>query len=500
MRLTTVFLIASLLQVSAAGLAQQVTLKRQNAKLTSIFDEIRQQTGYDFVYNDKMIDQAKPVTIQVTAMALNEVLTKIFENQPLNFDIQEKTIVVKEKLPSFLDKTRTVLDLFQRHDASGRVVNDNGDPLAGASVTVKGTNRSTKTNERGIFFLSGLKENDVLVISFIGFESLEIGVKAAEKGDIKLKEIVGQLDEVRLIGYGTTTQRLATGNTSRITAADIEKQPVANPLQTLQGRMPGVLVTNGQGLPGTETKIQIRGINSIAGNRDPLYIVDGVPFSATALYDVKIGGALGSFLNAASVQSFTPFNSISPFDIESIDVLKDADATAIYGARGANGVVLITTKKGKKGKTKFDVNIDYGIGQASRLMKDFLATEQYVMLEKEGAKNDGYNINDIKNALPEIFKYDQKQNTDWQKIILGNSARMTNINSNISGGKDGTTFLLGGNYHKEGTIYPGDLGYTRGGAHLNLDHKMPNERLSISMNADYTSDRNNLTYRPLPIF
>jgi len=498
MRLVIIIMITCFMQVSAASFAQRFTYGPKKATLAQVFAEIKKQTGFRVLYSDQKLDDRKVIAVNFKDAELLDVMDLCLKDQELVYELDRETILIKAKEPSFLDRVVAALTYT---DVSCRVLDADGKALPGASVSVKGKNKKVSTDKNGKFVLKGVEDKDILVISYIGYQPLEILVKdAMVQESIVLKEVIGELDEVKLIGYGTTTQRLATGNTSRITAADIEKQPVANPLQTLQGRMPGVLVTNGQGLPGTETKIQIRGINSIDGNRDPLYIVDGVPFSATALYRFPDGIAALTSFQHASGGSFTPFNSLSPSDIESIDVLKDADATAIYGARGANGVILITTKKGKSGVTKFDFDISHGISQASHLLKDFLPTEQYIALEKEGAKNDRIDINDIKEYLPEIFKYDQNQNTDWQKVILGNTAHLTNAIGSISGGSSGTTFLLGGNYRKEGTIYPGDLGYTRGGAHINLSHKSQNNKFYTSFSAIYTSDKNALTIQGLPIF
>ncbi|MBE9598461.1 SusC/RagA family TonB-linked outer membrane protein [Pedobacter sp. MC2016-24] len=498
MRLVIIIMITCFMQVSAASFAQRFTYGPKKATLAQVFAEIKKQTGFRVLYSDQKLDDRKVIAVNFKDAELLDVMDLCLKDQELVYELDRETILIKAKEPSFLDRVVAALTYT---DISCRVLDADGKALPGASVSVKGKNKKVSTDKNGKFVLKGVEDKDILVISYIGYQPLEILVKdAMVQESIVLKEVVGELDEVKLIGYGTTTQRLATGNTSRITAADIEKQPVANPLQTLQGRMPGVLVTNGQGLPGTETKIQIRGINSIQGNRDPLYIVDGVPFSATALYSSKTGGVLTNFRHAASFLSFTPFNSLIPSDIESIDVLKDADATAIYGARGANGVILITTKKGKVGVTKFDFDMSQGISQTSHLLKDFLPTTKYLELETEGAQNDGININDIKDYLPEIFKYDQNQNTDWQKVILGNTAHLTNVTGSISGGNSGTTFLLGGNYRKEGTIYPGDLGYMRGGAHINLNHNSQNNKFYTSFSAIYTSDKNSLITQGLPIF
>jgi TonB-dependent SusC/RagA subfamily outer membrane receptor len=224
---------------------------------------------------------------------------------------------------------------------TGIVTDENGQPLAGATVTVKGTGKGTLTDEKGQFMLKNVAGNSVLVISSVGYETQGINVKVGNSNinNVVLKQAMNKLDEVQIIAYGTTTQRLNTGDVSTVTSKEIEEQPVSNPLAAIEGRVPGLVITQTTGVPGGSFTVQIRGQNSIANGNNPFYVIDGVPYNSnipsTNVYSYN-------FLNG-SLHGGSSLNFINPYDIESIEVLKDADATAIYGSRGANGVILITT-------------------------------------------------------------------------------------------------------------------------------------------------------------
>src|SRR5258708_17360926 len=185
----------------------------------------------------------------------------------------------------------------------------------------------------------------------------------------------------------------------------------------------------------------------------------------------------------------SPLSSINPTDIENIEVLKDADATAIYGSRGANGVVLITTKKGKSGKTKFDFNFYSGTAKAAHLM-DLLNTPQYVQMRKEAFKNDGVNPT-IANA-PDLLQWDTTRYTNWQKTLIGNSSAVTNAQASISGGNGSTKFAFGGGYYRQTTVFPGDYNYQKGSAHISLSHTLPDNKFTLRFTGSFVGDKNNL--------
>ena len=254
-------------------------------------------------------------------------------------------------------------------------VSDGSGPLPGAIVAVKGTTRSVTTDPGGNYSIAA-GAGDVLVFSFTGFKTVEVIVGSQSTVSITLEEDALQLEEVTInAGYYNVTKKESTGSIARVTAKDIQNQPVTNVLAAVQGRMAGVNITQNSGTPGGGYTLRIRGTNSLrADGNAPLYIIDGVPISeqnASTLAGVILpGGAVN------------PLNAINPNDIESIEVLKDADATAIYGSRGGNGVVLITTKRGKAGKTSFSVNSSYGISSAASHM-DMMDTRQYLAMRRQ---------------------------------------------------------------------------------------------------------------------
>ncbi|WP_448103442.1 SusC/RagA family TonB-linked outer membrane protein [Pedobacter panaciterrae] len=500
MRLTTVILIASLMQVSAATFGQRVTLNKANASLFSVLKDIRKQTGYGFYYDPATISQSQKVSIAVADATVEEALSSALKGLNLVYEIDGKIVTIKAReKPSFLEN---VIARFQEIDVSGRVVDADGRGLPGASVSIKGKGgKAVSTGANGSFYLKGVDEDAVLVISFIGYVSKE--VKAVkELGDIVLEQSLSKLDEVQVIAYGTTTQRLSTGNVTTIKADVIEKQPVNNPLLALQGRVPGLFIEQATGFAGTGVKVRIQGQNSMINGSEPLYVVDGMAYSSQLIP----GG--NSILGFSEKGAGNPLNFINPLDIESIDVLKDADATSIYGSRAANGAILITTKKGKAGDVKVDVNLQNGWGKVIRRL-DLMNSQQYLDMRREAFKNDGidltappYNSDLYKHLVyPDISGFwDNTRNTDWQKELIGGTSQYTDLNASVSGGNSMSTFLIGANYHKEGNVFPGNFADTRGSVHFSANSTSKNQKFEMQFSGLYLADNNLLPNADLTQF
>ncbi|RYE27177.1 MAG: SusC/RagA family TonB-linked outer membrane protein, partial [Sphingobacteriales bacterium] len=321
----------------------------------SIFEKINKQSGIDFLINNDVLDIAKLVSIDVRNEELAVVLDRVFEGQPLSYELKDKAVIVKKKTPSFLDKISVILNSLQDLNVGGKVLDEQGQPLIGATVKVKGSTLGTMTDKEGEFFLKSVPEDAVIVIAYLGYKPLELKASAS-MGVIKMELATSELNEVVVNkGYYTETQRLSTGSVVKISAKDIERQPVTSPMMALQGRLSGVEVTPNSGVPGSAAKVVIRGRNSISNiNSTPLYIIDGVQVNSSPIITN----------NAAVVpEGFDPLSTLNSANIESIEVLRDADATAIYGSRGANGVILITTKQGGRSeKTNIDINLYSGVG------------------------------------------------------------------------------------------------------------------------------------------
>jgi TonB-linked SusC/RagA family outer membrane protein len=363
---------------------------------------------------------------------------------------------------------------------TGLVTDSNG-ALPGVTITVKGTGMQSITANDGKYSIPAAI-NAQLVFSYIGYKEVEVTVSGGNVINVTLQQDATTLKEVTVnAGYYSVKDKERTGSISKITAKDIEKQPVTNVLAAMQGRMAGVSITQTSGVPGGGFEIKIRGQNSMrAEGNSPLYLIDGVPYSSESVGNSRTTSVMPTLAN--------PLNSINPSDIESIEVLKDADATAIYGSRGANGVVLITTKKGKQGQTKFTAAMSQGTAKATKFMK-LLNTAQYLAMRNEGIANDG--------MAPGFSDYDvngtwnQDRYTDWQKELLGGTVSYKDVNAGVSGGSAATQFLVSAAFHDETTVFPGDYGYKRGVLRSNLNHASENQKFRISLSTGYTIQDNN---------
>jgi len=360
-------------------------------------------------------------------------------------------------------------------------ITDAKGPLSGVTIKIKDKPSTTLTDENGNFSLA-VDNTDNLIISSIGYKTIEIPVTDRTTIKVQLREDATTLKEVVVnAGYYSVKDKERTGSIAKITAKDLDKQPVTNVLAAMQGRMAGVNITQTSGVPGGGFEIQIRGQNSLrAEGNSPLYLIDGVPYSSEAVGNSRSTSVLPSLAN--------PLNSINPSDIESIEILKDADATAIYGSRGANGVVLITTKKGKSGKTKLTVNLSQGTARVTKFM-DLLNTQQYLAMRTEAFANDG--------IAPDASSYDlngtwnKNRYTDWQKELLGGTATYKDANASIGGGNANTQFLVNGTIHQESTVFPGDYGYKRGVMRSNINHSSENQKFKMTLSTAYTAQNNN---------
>jgi TonB-linked SusC/RagA family outer membrane protein len=487
MKLTTILLLMACVQLSAAGNAQRISISGQNISLKKVFADIQKQSGYSFLYFEEDLQNAKKVNLNVRDEELSQVLKEVFEKQPLTYTVIEKTIVVKEK-KVVAETPPAITEAVAAIDITGIITDENGNPLARASIRVKGSAMGTVSDNNGQFALRQVNENAVLVISYVGYETLEYPVRGGRSLTIRLKQSESKLNETMVIGYGTTTRRKSTGSVSSVTAEEISKQPVANPLNTLQGRVPGAIVYQSNGLPGSRVTIQIRGVNSLNSGQQPLYIIDGVPFNIID-QSVPSTNDVNSFGIFSANRGISPFSVINPNDIERIDILKDADATAIYGTKAANGVVLITTKKGKAGKTKLDVNVYRGEGKASHFVP-MLNTQQYLQMRREAFANDG--LTPTTANAPDLLVWDTTQNTNWQKKYLGGTAHTTDAQATISGGDIRTRFLFSSGYHKETTVFPGDFSDDRISVRFNADHNSLDRKFNVSVTTSYSYNKSNL--------
>lgn len=477
MKWSSAIVLILLLHIHALAEAQGITLHLRHAPITKVFSEIQNQTGNIFLYEEYLIKQAQPVTIDITNASLETALIKCFANQFLRYRIIDSTIIISAKefnTHEIRDSLRTI---------RGKVLS-NGIPLPDVSISVKGRIIGTSTNKNGEFELRNIPDNTVLLFTSIGFDQQQITVMQQNYIEVNLKIAVNKLDEAVVIAYGRTTKRLNTGNVGKVSQAEIERQPISNPLSSLGGRVAGVYVQQNTGVPGGAFSVRIRGRNSLRTNgNDPLYLVDGVPYPSSSVSSEYTSNITGGG---------SPISFLNPSDISSIEILKDADATSIYGSRGANGVILITTKKAKEGKTSITLNSSYAISEVAKKLA-LLDRRQYLDMRYEGYSNDGIDFRDpLVNTAYDLKIWDTNHTTDWQDKLIGNISSLIRSQLSISGGSNSTQFLISGNLLKETTVFPGDYSDNKTSFHFNVNHKGFNDKLHLSFSGSFMRDLNNL--------
>lgn len=497
MRITAFLLLAALVQVSAAGFAQKMTMRDKQASFKEIFEQIKLQTGYDVVWKSEQLKNTKAIAVDYVNVDVVRVLNDILPKQNLNYILNGKTFVIRrltveDQGTTIAEKPKGILDkisaYFKNITVTGIVTGSDGFPLPGATVTIKGEKRSTTTAVDGKFVFRDVPEGSVLQISYMGYVTKELTANDPYM-NIMLQLSTSKLDEIQIMAYGTTNRRLATSNIGTVTAKEIGQQPVMNPLLALAGRVPGVNVTPTSGYASGVVKIEIRGRSNIDGKftSEPLYVIDGVPLTY-----LEVGGTSGYQQGSSGVVqngSFAPgggqspmFN-INPADIESIDVLKDGDATAIYGSRGANGVILITTKKGKAGPAQMTVDFSQGISKNTRYW-DMLNTQEYLNMRRQAFKNDG--IEPTALNAPDLMAWDTTRYTNWQKELWGNTGKLTRFGANLSGGSENTVFRLGTNFDRQTEILTASGANKRASVNLSISNTSLNRKFKTQLNFDYS--------------
>jgi TonB-linked SusC/RagA family outer membrane protein len=355
MRLTTIIMLAFLMQVSANGLAQKINLSKTNAPLKSILRELRLQSGYDFVYSEELLQQARLVNLHVKGRDIGEVLKSIFDEQPLSYRIEAKTVVITTKEASAAKATPFIMKDIA---VNGRVTDEQGKGLPGVTVTVKGTNRRVVTDKEGSFSISATKNEDVLVFTSIGMERQEVSLNGRTALTVGLKALVAMLGEVEInTGYQTIKKAEMTGATVTVSSDELEQRYTPNIITNLEGRVPGLVNYLGN--------TQIRGVSTINATRSVLYVVDGLPIDG-------------------------PIANINPYDVANVTVLKDAAAAAIYGVRASNGVVVITTKKAQGPGTTVEFGSNITITDKPDINFNLLSPSQQVDLESNFFNSDYY--------------------------------------------------------------------------------------------------------------
>jgi len=469
MKLTIVILTTFLLQVSAAGFAQKISLKENDASLVDVFKAIRQQTGYDFVYTTKQIQKAKKVSIDVQNLSLGEVLQKCFEGQPFTYTIEEKAIVIQAKTENI---TTTLPVQVADQLVKGIVKDAVGLPLQNVTVYIEGvSNSGVATDSHGEFAIKA----DVgarLHFTLVGYEPVVVELKNKATLNVTMHMLNAQLGEVVVVGYGQTKKADLTSAVSTINAEQITEMPTTNLSQVFAGRIPGVLARNTSGIAGSENSTLL--VRTTNQTEAPLLVVDGVPrFSINSNNQVNL-------------------NTIDPSEVESITVLKDNAATAVYGSQGANGVIIVTTKRGKLGKPQFSYNGNYTLSSPAKMVKQ-IDSYEYAQYLNTYYVNNGLTapysaavLDTIQNNL-EPYKY---ANTNWVKLLTNRQSFVSNQNLDVTGGSDAIKYYILGSYADEGGMYATN-NYKRYTFQNNLDIKL-SDQFKAQVNLSYRNSVQNL--------
>jgi len=410
MKLTAIFILAACLQANANAYAQQVTLSFKNAPLQKVFKEIKRQTGYNFLCTTELLEQAGRVDLEARNIPLEQALQQCLKNTSLTYTIVEKTIVIKQK-PDEKPVPHVVATPVPALPVKGRITDENGNPLQGASVLIKGTNQGVNTDPNGEFSIE-VPENSpaILIVSYVGMETKEISIADKKFISLSLRLSTAIQQEIIVVGYGSQRKVDITAPIAVVKGSEIAKQPSVNAISGLQGKVAGVQITN-DGSPGASPQIRIRGVGSINGGLNPLFVVDGV-------WTTDIG-----FLNSS--------------DIESVSILKDASAGAIYGNRSANGVVVITTIKGKSGTPVIHYSASAGWQKITNEVKMANAYQYATMANEVSMLNGGsplYGPNTLYN--PGVS---DREGTNWFHQLF-RQAFISNHQLSFRGGNENVTY------------------------------------------------------------
>ncbi|MGZ3874508.1 MAG: TonB-dependent receptor [Mucilaginibacter sp.] len=459
MKLTCILLFVALLQIRAEGLAQTVTLSVKKAPLSQVISEIKRQTDFDFLYNNSTVEGARPITVNVKDMNLSDLLNLCFKDQPFDYRVTNKIILLVRK-EQLRPENKPLVTAQQAQKLTGTVTDAvTGETLPGVGIRVDGTSIGATTDINGTFELTVPSGDVVLVISYIGYATQKVPVNGQSQLAIKLVKAENRLSEVVVVGYGTRAKGAITGAITTVKSDVFENRPENNVFDALQGTVPGVTITRSDGQPGNQGyNLQVRGYSSINGNV-PLALIDGIP------------GDLGT---------------INPNDISQISVLKDA-AAAIYGARAADGVIIITTKKGKKGPPAIQYTANVGL-KTPDYLKKMQNTNEFAHFMNEGLINAGIpgfpqSVFDkiAANAPPDLtqgWNYGLSSYpsfygyTDWNKVIYKNSIQQLH-NITISGGGENNNYLVSAGYNRDNGSLNYGVNYSdRYNLRLNYDFRL----------------------------
>jgi TonB-linked SusC/RagA family outer membrane protein len=420
----------------------------QEKKLGQVLSILEKKTGFNFTYHNASVDLNHPIVIEANQFDnLGDLLAEISRQTGIQFSRINKNIHLSklaEGNVTVIEDKKEIEQVSVAVQITGTVTSsEDGQPLVGVSVLVKGTNTGTTTDINGKYTINA-NEGNVLQFRYVGYQSQEITVGAQTIIDVVMQPNVSQLNEIVVVGYGTQAKRDVTGSISRVTGDQIRQFPITSADQALQGRTAGVQVFQTNGAPGGAVQVRVRGINSTSGGgaNQPLYVIDGIPLANYNENLFALGFGIEGTTGAPQSNAQSPLNTISPADIESIEVLKDASATAIYGARAANGVVLITTKTGK-GASRIELNSSFGIQSLRREIPMLNARERMLVISEHRRNQGTFGSDEIDVFSANPFLHDA--GTNWQREIF-RQAPMSNTNLSISGAANKVSYMVSADY------------------------------------------------------
>lgn len=459
MKISLLLLITTFTHASIAVTAQKVTFSGKHVSLEKAFSVITDQTGYRFLYTEEMLRQSSPIDLDLDQASLDEALEQCFKGQSLEYTIQKNTVIIRRKELSEDRQDK------QAAAITGKVTDKvSGVPLVGVSVLIKNTNSGVITDAGGEYVINVPGEIDTLVFSYIGYFTREIAVHGATRIDVEMEDAAIIFDEFVAVGYGSQRRDLIANAVSSLKIDDSNLRVSSlSPSQLLQGRIAGVNMSLGSGNLGARERVSIRGASSLSASNEPLYVVDGIPITNSNgnLYDFG--------------ETMSSLATLNLSDIESIEVLKDAASAAIYGSRATNGVVLITTKSGKAGKTDIRVNLNTGVSMfANRNKVKYADSDLYIAQYNDGAANYneqyGYEVGNPDYILPIQNPHPTIPDTDWLGLIL-QQGRHYNANVSFAGGTTKTKFYVGGAYsNQEGIVRTNAI--EKGTLNAKMSHEM----------------------------
>lgn len=460
MKLTTIIILSMNLSVSAEGIAQNITLNEKNVPLQRVFKLIEKQSDFVFFYENAIIQNAPNVSIRVKDASISDVLNICFKNQPLDFTIEGNTIGLKRKN---IPKSNIIPDTLKATPQppavviTGKVVDTAGTPLAGVTVLLKGTQSQAVTDNNGNYSLTIPEKKGILVFSSVGYESREIAIGNNSIIAVTLRVKVSVLNQVVVIGYGTTLKKNLVGAVDQITSGTFENRPVGNVEQALQGASPNLIIQTSSFNPnGNNMNINIRGVGTL-GSNTPLVVIDGL------------------------ITDFVALNNLNPMDIASVSILKDAGSAAIYGSRSASGVILVTTKQGKKNE-KMTVRLSgqYGVISPHLFLAPVKGYENAILRNEANA-----NVGIDPLFSPEQIQNLSKGDSKWIFDQILQDAPQQAYTVSISGGSKLSSYMVSAGYFDQGSNYIGpDYGVKRYNFHMNEETEY--KRFKFTGILDYT--------------